>query len=64
MRATWLEVGFGGGEHAFALSIANPDTGIIAAEVFETGICSLLSRLAPDETAEPVAPGKSASIYR
>ena len=29
---------------------ANPDIGLIAAEVFENGICSLLSRLAPDET--------------
>jgi tRNA (guanine-N7-)-methyltransferase len=44
---TWLEVGFGGGEHAQALAAANPGIGIIAAEVFEPGICSLLSRLAP-----------------
>lgn len=56
MREIWLEVGFGGGEHAHALSLAQPDIGIIAAEVFETGICSLLSRLAPDETKVPVAP--------
>jgi tRNA (guanine-N7-)-methyltransferase len=56
MREVWLEVGFGGGEHAHALSLAWPDVGIIAAEVFETGICSLLSRLAPDEAAELVAP--------
>ena len=35
---------------------ANPDVGIIAAEVFENGICSLLSRLAPDDVAEPVPP--------
>jgi len=43
----WLEVGFGGGEHALALAASNPQVGIIAAEVFENGICSLLSRLAP-----------------
>ena len=55
-RETWLEVGFGGGEHAHALALANPDTGIIAAEVFENGICSLLSRLAPDETTLPEPP--------
>jgi tRNA (guanine-N7-)-methyltransferase len=52
----WLEVGFGGGEHAHALSLANPDIGIIAAEVFENGICSLLSRLAPDEVINPTPP--------
>jgi tRNA (guanine-N7-)-methyltransferase len=52
----WLEVGFGGGEHAYALSITNPDVGIIAAEVFENGICSLLSRLAPENVADPKPP--------
>lgn len=55
-REIWLEVGFGGGEHAYALSIANPDIGIIAAEVFENGICSLLSRLAPEGVEAPVPP--------
>ncbi len=48
VRETWLEVGFGGGEHAHALAAANPDIGLIAAEVFENGICSMLSRLAPE----------------
>jgi tRNA (guanine-N7-)-methyltransferase len=52
----WLEVGFGGGEHAFALAAANPDIGLIAAEVFETGICSLLSKLAPDDIESPTPP--------
>jgi len=46
-RETWLEVGFGGGEHAYALALANPDAGLVASEVFENGICSLLSHLAP-----------------
>jgi tRNA (guanine-N7-)-methyltransferase len=54
-REVWLEVGFGGGEHAAALAQANPEVGIIAAEVFENGICSLLSRLAP-EGGEAVIP--------
>ncbi len=56
VRETWLEVGFGGGEHALALARANTDIGIIAAEVFEPGICSLLSRLAPVETDPPPPP--------
>ncbi len=47
----WLEVGFGGGEHALALAEAHPQAGLIAAEVFENGLCSLLARLV-DEGAE------------
>jgi tRNA (guanine-N7-)-methyltransferase len=42
-----LEVGFGAGEHALAQIAARPETGLIACEVFETGICSLLSHLVP-----------------
>jgi len=51
----WLEVGFGGGEHALAQAAANPQAGLIACEVFENGICSLLSRLVP-EGGEATAP--------
>ena len=54
-QALWLEVGFGGGEHALAQIEANPDAGLIAAEVFENGICSLLTRIVPDG-AEATAP--------
>ena len=43
--ALWLEVGFGGGEHARALAADHPDIGLIACEVFENGICSLLAAL-------------------
>ena len=45
LGALWFEIGFGGGEHAEALARTHPDTGLIACEVFENGICSLLSRL-------------------
>jgi tRNA (guanine-N7-)-methyltransferase len=51
----WLEVGFGGGEHALAQIAANPQAGLIACEVFENGLCSLLSRLVP-EGGEATAP--------
>lgn len=51
----WLEVGFGGGEHALALAEANPQIGLIASEVFENGLCSLLTRIVP-EGAEASAP--------
>jgi tRNA (guanine-N7-)-methyltransferase len=55
VREVWLEVGFGGGEHALALRAANPEVGLIASEVFENGLCSLLARLVP-EGAEADAP--------
>jgi tRNA (guanine-N7-)-methyltransferase len=48
VRALWLEVGFGGGEHALAQIAAHPEAGLIACEVFANGICSLLSRLVPE----------------
>ncbi len=51
----WLEVGFGGGEHALAQAAAHPNAGLIACEVFENGICSLLSRVVP-EGGEATAP--------
>ena len=57
-RAVWLEVGFGGGEHALAQIAAHPDIGLIACEPFENGICSLLSRLVPEggEAGAPLPP--------
>jgi tRNA (guanine-N7-)-methyltransferase len=51
----WLEIGFGGGEHALSQVRAHPDATLIACEVFENGICSLLSALVP-EGAEADAP--------
>jgi tRNA (guanine-N7-)-methyltransferase len=44
----WLEVGFGGGEHALALAAAHDGVGLIASEVFENGLCSLLTRIVPE----------------
>jgi tRNA (guanine-N7-)-methyltransferase len=52
----WLEVGFGGGEHARALAAAHPHVGLIACEVFENGICSMLSALVPDDGTETIPP--------
>jgi tRNA (guanine-N7-)-methyltransferase len=51
----WLEVGFGSGEHALAQIEARPDIGLIASEVYENGICSLLSRLVPEGGGEAMA---------
>ena len=47
LSSLWLEVGFGGGEHALAQIAAHPEAALIACEVFDNGICSLLSRLVP-----------------
>jgi tRNA (guanine-N7-)-methyltransferase len=55
VREVWLEVGYGGGEHAEAIAATHADIGLIAAEVFENGVCSLLSRLVP-EGEEGTAP--------
>jgi tRNA (guanine-N7-)-methyltransferase len=52
----WFEVGFGGGEHALAQARANPGVALIACEVFENGICSLLSALVPEGTDAAEAP--------
>ena len=58
-QEVWLEVGFGGGEHARAQVAAHPEAGLIACEVYENGICSLLSALVPeggDATSHPLPP--------
>lgn len=41
----WLEVGFGGGEHAAWQAEHRPDVGLIGAEVFLNGIASLLGHI-------------------
>jgi len=54
----WLEVGFGGGEHARTLAASRPDVGLIACEVFDQGLCSLLAALvAEGEEATGELPG-------
>lgn len=52
----WLEVGFGGGEHALAVAAAHPEVALVASEVFENGLCSLLTRIVPEgeEARAPV----------
>ena len=51
-------MGFGGGEHARAQVAAHPAAGLIACEVYENGICSLLSALVPEggEASAPLPP--------
>jgi len=47
-RESWLEIGFGGGEHVAHLARANPQVNIIGAEVFINGTASLLGLVRKD----------------
>jgi tRNA (guanine-N7-)-methyltransferase len=41
----WLEIGFGGGEHLVAQSLAHPDIGFLGCEPFVNGVAKLLARI-------------------
>lgn len=43
--SVWLEIGFGAGEHIAWQAAANPGVGLIACEVYENGIASLLAHI-------------------
>jgi tRNA (guanine-N7-)-methyltransferase len=44
-RATWLEIGFGGGEHLIWQAGHNPDVDIIGCEPFEDGVVKVLTAI-------------------
>jgi tRNA (guanine-N7-)-methyltransferase len=44
-RVTWLEIGFGGGEHLAVQAERHPEAGLIGCEVFENGIVKLLAQI-------------------
>ncbi|WP_093968569.1 tRNA (guanosine(46)-N7)-methyltransferase TrmB [Actibacterium lipolyticum] len=44
-RETWLEVGFGGGEHLVHQAAENPNVGIIGCEPFINGVAMLLGKV-------------------
>ena len=50
-RATWLEIGFGGGEHLAAQARAHPDVGFIGCEPFVNGMAKLLAAIEQDGLA-------------
>jgi tRNA (guanine-N7-)-methyltransferase len=41
-KDTWLEIGFGAGEHLAGQALANPDIGFIGCEPFINGVATLL----------------------
>nr|WP_267298793.1 tRNA (guanine(46)-N(7))-methyltransferase TrmB [Neokomagataea thailandica] len=63
ISGVFLEIGFGGGEHALDQHRLNPDVGYIASEVFENGLCSLLSRLVPEGEEETASPPKNFRLW-
>ena len=44
-RETWLEIGFGGGEHLVHQAVHNPDVGIIGCEPYINGVAMLLGKI-------------------
>jgi tRNA (guanine-N7-)-methyltransferase len=45
VKALWLEVGFGAGEHLVALAEQHPAVGLIGAEPYEMGMAKILTKL-------------------
>ena len=45
LAATWLEIGFGGGEHLLAQARRNPQTLVIGCEPYEDGVIKVLSAI-------------------
>lgn len=45
VRETWIEIGFGGGEHLLWQARHHPDVGMIGAEPFEDGVVRVLSAI-------------------
>ena len=54
VRALWLEIGFGGGEHLAHQVRADPGVGVIGCEPFVQGVAGLLRHLEADGTADRV----------
>jgi len=51
IREVWLEIGFGGGEHALFQATTHPHVGLIAAEPFVNGVASLAGRIEAEGVA-------------
>jgi tRNA (guanine-N7-)-methyltransferase len=45
VRAVWLEIGFGGGEHLVDLALRHPDRGFIGVEPYLGGVVKLLAAI-------------------
>ncbi|MXV37014.1 MULTISPECIES: tRNA (guanosine(46)-N(7))-methyltransferase TrmB [unclassified Saccharibacter] len=63
VKKLFLEVGFGNGEHAYDQAQRHPDVGYIASEVFDNGVCSLLSRLVPEGEEATSTPPETLRLW-
>jgi tRNA (guanine-N7-)-methyltransferase len=52
VKEVWLEVGFGAGEHLYALAQSHTQVGFIGAEPFVNGVAKLLSKLKDDPLSQ------------
>lgn len=63
-RETWLEIGFGGGEHLVHQAASNPGIGIIGAEPFINGVAMLLGKIRAAEAENVrVHPGDVRDLF-
>lgn len=46
VRAVWMEIGFGGGEHLLQRASENPDTGFIGCEAYVDGVARVVGEIA------------------
>ncbi len=51
---TWLEIGFGGGEHLIWQALHNPEVGFIGAEPFINGVAATLRAIADHDLADRI----------
>jgi tRNA (guanine-N7-)-methyltransferase len=58
VRDVWLEIGFGAGEHLLWQAERNPDTGLIGAEPYISGMAKLLSKIAAPSGSPVSRPGE------
>lgn len=62
-RETWLEIGFGAGEHLAWQAANHPEIGFIGAEVYEAGIGTLLSAIDRQALANiRICPGDATAL--
>ncbi len=54
VRAVWLEIGFGGGEHLAAQAAAHPDIGFIGCEPYINGVARLLADIDAAQAERPL----------
>ena len=64
LSETWLEIGFGGGEHLVHQAAQNPGVGIIGAEPYINGVAMLLGKIREADVSNlRVHPGDARDLF-